>query len=143
MPGASEAVTPSKLIPQPRIVMLVVAGVATCSIVASAVPVAISVTTPAAVWEAPAMYLRDISVQVDDEAADSDRRRRLGGGDDGGGRRPPADVVARRPMRLEHSTQPITVPPPAETVGKVIATSFVTEPDAAADMLVELIACRA
>ena len=41
----------------------------------------------------------------------------------------PQQMLSPAPDELEHRIQPITVPPPDETVGKVIATSFVTEPD--------------
>jgi hypothetical protein len=55
----------------------------------------------------------------------------------------PQQMLSPAPDAELHSIQNVTVPPPAVTAGNVIATSFVTDPDAAGLMFVELIDWRA
>lgn len=55
----------------------------------------------------------------------------------------PQTMVSPAPEEELVSCQKVTVPPLAATAGKVTATSLVTEPAAAGDILVLVIACRA
>jgi hypothetical protein len=55
----------------------------------------------------------------------------------------PHTMLSPAPDAEEQSIQNVTVPPPAVTAGNVIATSFVTEPEAAGLMFVLLIPCLA
>lgn len=55
----------------------------------------------------------------------------------------PQQMLSPAPLDEEQSIQKVTVPPDAATAGKVIATSLVTDPEAAGLMLVDEIDCRA